>query len=457
LQTIDQGTWQSDDSERLTGRLAWLIMGFNVGFILPLLFVFLLLPNVLTDFAVRRAEPERSGRIAAATAYIVITQTASPTLPPTFTLQPPTATPTFTVTPDYDVTVSAQTRAALAPPSLEPYQPPTQTPTETPIPPTATPLPPPSAYQVNGVKFFRQTWNNCGPANLAMGLSFFNWQGTQEDTASYLKPDREDKNVSPQQMVDYVNHFTNLRAIWRMDGELEQVRWLAANGFVVIIEAGFEPRGEGWFGHYETVVAYDTARDTFTIYDSYLGRSSNPSIVHSSARFDQGWQAFNRNFIVIYPPAREPELQAFLGPDWVEQLNRREAVETAQQEAAEQPKNVFAWFNLGTSLTAIGRYEEAVVAYQEALNIGLPYRMLWYQFGPYEAFLQTGRLDEVLELANNTLKTTEYVEETYYYKGRVYEIQGDYAAARIQYEEAARRNPNYEQAQAALRRVEPPQ
>jgi tetratricopeptide (TPR) repeat protein len=254
-------------------------------------------------------------------------------------------------------------------------------------------------------------------------------------------------------MVDYVNQFTNLRAIWRMAGTLDQVRWLVANGFAVIIESGYEPRGEGWFGHYEIVVGYDTTRNTITIYDSYLGRSSQPQTIYSETQFDQQWQSFNRNYIVIYPPNREAELQNFLGADWYERTNRVKAVQVAQAEATQQGDNPFVWFNLGTSLTAIGRYEEAVAAYERAFELGLPYRMLWYQFNPYEAYIQTGRFDDLFTLANNTLKTTQYVEETFYYKGRAYELQGDYTSAAIEYQNAVSFNPNHSQAVIALNRV----
>jgi tetratricopeptide (TPR) repeat protein len=330
--------------------------------------------------------------------------------------------------------------------------------TATALPATATPNPPPVAYRLEGIKFHQQGWNNCGPANLAMGLSYFDWEGDQYDTASFLKPEREDRNVTPAQMVEYVNRFTNLKAIWRMAGTTEQIRWLLANEFVVIVESGYDPgNGEGWYGHYETVVGYDDTRGMVTVYDSYLGRSSNPSLTRSWDLFDKDWQAFNRNYIVIYPEYREPELRAFLGSDWLEQSNRRKAVEIAQKEANADPQNAYAWFNFGTSLTSIGRYEEAVAAFSRAFELGkLSYRMLWYQFAPYEALLQTGRLDEVLDLVNETLQTSggRYVEEGYYYRGRVFEVRGEYTDAVEEYSRALELNPNYSQAQAALSRVE---
>jgi hypothetical protein len=38
-----------------------------------------------------------------------------------------------------------------------------------------------------GVRHTFQTWNNCGPATLAMALSFYGWRGTQKEAAAVLQ------------------------------------------------------------------------------------------------------------------------------------------------------------------------------------------------------------------------------------------------------------------------------
>ncbi len=451
----------------LAGRLAWLIAGFNIGFLVILLGLFGS-TQVLGNFEIRRAESSDQNppvTILAPTNPVSIAQAVTATLEPSHTPTeiPATATTEPSETPDFKATARANNRltqeAALEQTS-EPTATVTLTPTEivfptlSPPPATSTPLPPPTSYYLEGITFYQQGWNNCGPANLAMGLSYYNWDGSQDDTAGFLKPNKEDKNVTPQQMVEYVTRYTNLNAIWRMAGTLEQLRWLVSHDFVVIIESGYEPGGEGWFGHYETVIGYDTSRNTVTVYDSYLGLPRSPTVVYGETQFDRQWQSFNRNYIVIYPPNRQQELIDFLGSDWNEGTNRTKAVQVAQAEAQADPNNEFIWFNLGTSLTAIGRYEEAVSAYSRAFELGVPYRMMWYQYNPYEAYLQTGRFDDVLTLANNTLKTTTFVEETYYFKGRVYEMQGNYTSAQTEYQNAVDFNPNYLQANIALERVQ---
>ena len=74
----------------------------------------------------------------------------------------------------------------------------------------------------------------------------------------------------------------------------------------------------------------------------------------------------------------------------------RAAVDQAQQEVAADPNDLFASFNLGSSLSAMGSYADAATAFDRARAIGLPPRMLWYQFEPFAAYLAVGRTADVL-------------------------------------------------------------
>jgi len=67
-----------------------------------------------------------------------------------------------------------------------------------------------------------QGWNNCGPATLAMNLSFFGWTGNQYDAAKFLKPDTEDKNVSPDQLAAYARSV-GFQAQPRVNGTLDLI------------------------------------------------------------------------------------------------------------------------------------------------------------------------------------------------------------------------------------------
>jgi len=88
-------------------------------------------------------------------------------------------------------------------PTIEPTAENTPTPTITPTATlTPTPLPPlPPSAMIEGIEPEYQGFNNCGPTNLAMALSFWGWKGTQKTTEEVLKPFIKDRNVMPYEML----------------------------------------------------------------------------------------------------------------------------------------------------------------------------------------------------------------------------------------------------------------
>jgi hypothetical protein len=312
----------------------------------------------------------------------------------------------------------------------------------------------PSAYQLSGIQHIYQDWNNCGPATLTMGLSYFtDTELTQYPAATYLKPNYEDKNVSPWQMVNYVNdeYQGDVYAMLRNGGTVDLLKTLIANNFPVLVEAGFDPPNDdqGWMGHYLLVSGYDDTQGLFYTQDSFEG----PDYTYAYDYFDEYWRHFNRVYIPLYPLEREAELLALLGTDADEATNWSNALETARQEAIANPDDPFAWFNMGTSFAGMGMYEEAAVAFDQsrAVGGGLPWRMMWYQFGPFEAYLQVGRYQDVIDLAQANLNDGggQYVEETYYYAGLARAAMGERDRAILNLDGAISFNPNFTPAREA--------
>lgn len=356
----------------------------------------------------------------------------------------------------------------------------TFTPEPTAVPPTATPepteaaLPDPTAVPAEaeaevalvsdsspsrasqarmfGFTHVQQDWNNCGPANATMVLSYYAWGGDQDIAASYLKPNDEDKNVSPSEIVGFINEQTGVRAVTRIGGDMELLKQFIFNNIPIIIETAYMPEGYDWIGHYQTVVGYDDNAGVFYLYDSYLGTGvAGEGLAEPYAEFDENWKAFNRVFIAVYEPSREWLVQQILGERADLTRAAEIALETAQEEARANRQDKFAWFNIGTAYTRLGQYEEAARAFDYALQLNLPFRMLWYQFGPFEAYFNVGRYDNVLALVNNNLTNGgQYVEETYYWQGRVFAAQGRTADATSAFRRALDRNPLYAAAQQAL-------
>ena len=322
--------------------------------------------------------------------------------------------------------------------------------------PAATDAPLPPALHLDGYKVIYQTWNNCGPANLAQVLNAYGMNTSQKETASWLKPNANDANVSPWQIAAYVNQYTKMRAVQRVNGNLGLLKKLLAANFKPIIETGFsipsKPE-EGWMGHYLTPVGYDDGQGALFGMDSYLGDGPNKQgRLEAYADLDTRWQQFNRTYVVVYPAERENELRALLGTDSDVTINAQGALAKARQEAQADPSNAYAWFNMGSSYVLLHDFKNAASAYDQSRNAGkgLPWRMLWYQFGPFAAYYGIGDYRTASALIEATLGTTHNVEEVYYWRGMVESAQGKTQSATVDLQYVLQFNPNYHFAADAL-------
>jgi tetratricopeptide (TPR) repeat protein len=368
-------------------------------------------------------------------------------------------TPDPTLAAMVEGTMSALTPTLPASATTGPTSTPSATPTPTPV-PTAIP----DAVNLNAIRHEYQKWNNCGPANLSMALSFWEWEGDQRNVAEFVKPNPRDKNVMPYELAAFVEEKTTLKAITRAGGDIQLLKQIIASGFPVLIEKGFEGPGfEGWMGHYEVLSAYDDSKAQFLAQDSYI----MPNLPVSYEDVEQYWRHFNYTYIVIYPEDREAELFAILGP----QVDETNNIEYAAQKASDEIFQLtgrpllFAWFNRGTNLMRLQDYAGAAAAYDEAFKIDAelaysdpdhrPWRMMWYQTGPYWAYFYTGRYQEVVNLADFTINNTSEpaLEESFYWRALAREALGDTAGAIQDFRSALKWHPDWDIALQQLQRM----
>lgn len=327
--------------------------------------------------------------------------------------------------------------------------------------PTVTPIP--FQANLNGVVHEFQQFNNCGPATLSMALSYWGWQGDQRDTRLVLRPSFatiDDKNVNPWEMVAYAQSQPGLTAVSRVGGDLEMLKRLLAAGYPVIIEIGIQHKPKDWMGHYILLSGYDDARQRFTVQDALIG----PDQPIGYAEIETGWRAFNQVYLVASPVDRETELQALLGIQADPTANLHFSIEKAKQEITQQSgrERFFARYNLGSSLTALGDYPAAAQAYDEAFTdyaaipeADRPWRILWYQAGPLEAYFNIGRHEDVLTLGNQALDSAAgpVLEEVFYWLGRAREATGNMDKALYDYRRALEINPASTHARQELERL----
>ncbi|MBE0698928.1 MAG: C39 family peptidase, partial [Anaerolineaceae bacterium] len=345
---------------------------------------------------------------------------------------------------------------------------PTMTETQTPLPvstlvatatvtptpqPTYTPTLLPTSFKLVPPAYEKQDINNCGPATLSMHLGYYGWQGNQKTISSLIKPKQDDRNVNVEELVSYVNtEAAAYEIIYRVGGDIELMKKLIAAGFPVTIEEAFHMQESYWFsddrwaGHYLLLTGYDDASQVFISQDVYV----SPNLSVSYKTLDKNWQAFNRVYVLIYPPEQRPQVQAILGDQWDAKVNRQHALDFAKQETEKDSTDSFAWFNLGTNLVYFEKYSQAANAYDNARGAGLPQRMLRYQFGPFFAYFNTGRIEDLLLLTDYALKRTPNSEEAMLWRAWGMYRQGDKTEAEKLFLRALNAKPGYTDAQYGL-------
>ncbi len=324
--------------------------------------------------------------------------------------------------------------------------------------PTATlePTPLPNSVKLDGIIYQDQhgLWNYCAPANLAMQLSYWGWEGDRTDTGVVLKPFEKDKNVMLYEMADYVIDHTEYQAITRAGGNITLLKKLIANGFPVLVEKGVFIRDVNgkvsWMGHYAVLNGYDDAKKEFLSQDSYF----KPDFPISYDDLLTQWRSFNYIFLVIFPADQEAKLINILG----EYADDRNADQIAYQNANEeiyttQGNDLFyAWFNRGTSMVQLQDYAGAAESYDQAFLVysqlpekDRPWRMLWYQTGPYFAYFYSGRYQDVINLATLTIDAASepYLEESFYWRAQAYVAIGNTQKAIEDLNKSLEYHPNF--------------
>ena len=337
--------------------------------------------------------------------------------------------------------------------------------------PTQTTTPLPGKVILEGVRYQDQheIWNYCGPTNLANALSYWGIVRDRKVVGFALKPLQLDKNVMPYEMLSYVQTQTDLNGVIRYGGTVELLKTFVANKFPVLIEKGTyitetSTKKIVWMGHYNLMVGYDDSQQVIIVRDTYFSPSLGYPLDYliTYDEIIKEWRGFNYTFLVIYPKDQEEKVSTLLGDYLDETKNLETTLQIDHDEAAslEGVDKFFALFNVGSTFVYLRNYSEAAYAYDQAFQLlaqmpeeQRPYRMMWYQTGPYFAYFYTGRYRDVVGLATTTLIAVDkpYLEESWYWRGMAKIALGDQAGGIADLRSALRYHPGFLPAIEALR------
>jgi len=297
-----------------------------------------------------------------------------------------------------------------------------------------------------------QTFNNCGPASLAMVLSYFDINRTQQQLGNELRPyqlasgDNDDKSVTLEELAAKGEEL-GLVAYHRPVGDIELLKTFLANGIPVLTRTWTKVDED--IGHYRVVKGFDESQGVIIQDDSLQGKN----LSFSYSDFLLMWEKFSYEYVVLVEPNRVTVAEAILGEDVDRRVAWQKAVGEARDTLAVDPNNIYSRFNLSVALYYTGDLEGAIAEF-ERVETSLPFRTLWYQIEPLLAYQELGRYGELLPRIANILENgNRAYSELYQIRGEIYLDQGNMEAARREFELALVYNENFESAREALENI----
>lgn len=307
--------------------------------------------------------------------------------------------------------------------------------------PSPTLLPVPNSKILPTDYHIFQTFNNCGPAALSMALSYYGINKTQAELGNELRPfqipggDNDDKSVTLEELSEKSKEY-GFVPIHRPMGNAELIKLFIEYDLPVIARTWTKPNED--IGHYRIIKGYDDARRIFIQDDSL----QNKNLEYTYADFNEIWKKFNYEYLVLVPKDKQEIADAILGENADVKTAWQNAVENSENELRSNPNDIYARFNLSVAYYNIGNYKQSTQEF-EKVESQLPFRTLWYQIEPIQAYYELGNYDRVFEITDRVLNNyNRAFSELYILRGEIYKQQGNIEAAKIEFEKAVFYNTN---------------
>ena len=264
----------------------------------------------------------------------------------------------------------------------------------------------PSAYELEAVPFYPQEDYQCGPATLAMALSYSGLTLKPEDLVDEVYTPSRKGSLQVAMIGATRRHGRLAYEISGLDSIFQEI----AAGYPVII---LQNLGLSWYTvwHYAVVVGYDTAEEMVILRSGTNFRKLMPFGV-----FEKTWARSNHwGLLVLNPdelPAMAVEESYVKSVIGLEKARQFEAAIVGYHTAlARWPRSLAAQMGLGNSYYAIGDLTNSEDAFQEAVrlypNAGSAYNNL------AQVLLEQGRKHEALEVARKAVSIGGPLKKTY--------------------------------------------
>jgi len=288
-----------------------------------------------------------------------------------------------------------------------------------------------------------QRKNNCGPTALSMVLRYYGVNTNQEEVAAAIRPNKEDKNTRFDEMAAYAESL-GYRSHYVLNGDTDTIVRLVSAGIPVIVRQWLRSGSD--IAHFRVVIGY-RGLGTKLISDD-PDRGEWLSLTQS--RFEALWEAFFNEYMVIYPPEKEPLVTALIGRDWDRDRMEADALKAALKAVKHRPGDAYAWHNLGVAYSLEDRWPDAADAFRKAIQLGLPRRFFWYQFRALWALNRVGDYQRVLELTEPVVEEAPSIAEVRVARGDAYMGLGERQKAEEEYRAALKYQPTCKLAKVRL-------
>lgn len=307
--------------------------------------------------------------------------------------------------------------------------------TSSPVPQETLPPIPDNKILENGGYHIFQTFNNCGPAALSMTLSYYGIIESQSKLGSELRPYQiksginDDKSVTLSEIAEKSRQY-GFTPYLRPNGTPELLINFIAQGIPVLARTWTGPDED--IGHFRVIKGYNSQKGILIQDDSLQGKN----LEYTYANFNEIWEKFNFEYLVMVPDEKIKLAELIIDQDLDEQAAWNRALINAQNNLLINPEDIYSRFNLSIALYHTGRLQESVDEF-EKIESRLPFRTLWYQIEPIEAYYKLKNYNKVFTMTDKILNGgNRAYSEVYRIRGNIYNELGETIKAAEEFRKA---------------------